>query len=370
MSTPFRVVIACGGTGGHLFPGLAVAETLKQRGHEILLIVSEKSIDSIALKAHPEFRAEKLPSIGMPSVLSPAFVRFLRRSWESLGHCRDVYRRFRPSAVLGMGGFTSTAPLLAGRMQKLPTFIHESNAIPGRANKLAAKFVTKALLGFGACGQYFEGKSYAVTGTPVRKNLGGAIPRDEALTALKLDPSRKTLLVMGGSQGAAGLNQAIFKCAPLWVDQPVQIIHLTGDRDDRLAAANYQREHLPHYVAPFHHKMEEVYSAADLVISRAGASSLSELSQFGLPSILVPYPYATDDHQTANANVFIEAGAAELVQESKIAPDSFGVLVTNLLTNDRRREQMAAAARAILPHDAAGNVADEVEKAVREAQAQ
>ncbi len=129
MSTPFRVVIACGGTGGHLFRAWPwrKPETARTRDPPHRL---RKSIDSLALKAHPEFRAEKLPSIGMPSVLSPAFVRFLRRSWESLGHCRDVYRRFRPSAVLGMGGFTSTAPLLAGRMQKLPTFIHESNAIP------------------------------------------------------------------------------------------------------------------------------------------------------------------------------------------------------------------------------------------------
>lgn len=364
MSDPFRVVIACGGTGGHLFPGLAVAETLRDRGHEVLLIISEKAIDSVALRAHPEFRFEKLPSVGMPSVVSPAFVRFLRRSWESLSHCRDTYRRFRPSVVLGMGGFTSTAPLLAGRLQKLPTFIHESNAIPGRANKLAAKFVTKVLLGFGGCARYFPGKSCAVTGTPVRSTLGAQMDRAEALAAFRLDPARRTLVVMGGSQGATGLNQVLFRSAPMLKDQPVQIIHLTGERDDRLAAANYQREEIPHYVAPFHHRMEEVYSAADLVVSRAGAASLSELSQFGLPSILVPYPYATDDHQTFNAKIFVDAGAAELQPESRIAPDVFAALVTNLLTDDRRRESMAAASRAILPRNAAGNVADEIEKAV------
>lgn len=364
MSKPFRVVIACGGTGGHLFPGLAVAETLKERGHDILLIVSEKSIDSVALEAHPDFRYEKLPSIGMPSVLSPAFVRFLRRSWESLGYCRNIYRKFRPAAVLGMGGFTSTAPLLAGRIHGLPTFIHESNAIPGRANKMAARFVTEVLLGFGACATYFPGKKCVVTGTPVRRDLGSPLDRTSALEAFKLDPNRRTLLVMGGSQGASGLNQVLFKCAPLLREQSIQIIHLTGERDDRLAAANYQREDIPHYVAPFHHKMEEVYSAADLVISRAGAASLSELSHFGLPSILVPYPYATDDHQTFNAKVFTDAGAAELQPESRIAPDSFATLITNLLVNDSRREQMAAAARNILPRNSSANVADEVERAV------
>ena len=168
---------------------------------------------------------------------------------------------------------------------------------------------------------------------------------------------------MGGSQGASGVNQVLFKCAPLLRDQPLQIIHLTGERDDRLAAANYQREGIPQYVAPFHHRMEEAYSAADLVISRAGAASLSELSQFGLASILIPYPYATDDHQTFNAKVFVEAGAAELQNERQVTPEAFSALIANLLTDDRRREQMSAAARAILPRHAADNVANEIERA-------
>jgi UDP-N-acetylglucosamine--N-acetylmuramyl-(pentapeptide) pyrophosphoryl-undecaprenol N-acetylglucosamine transferase len=359
---PFRVVIACGGTGGHLFPGLAVAETLKERGHEVLLIVSEKEIDTIALKAHPDFRAEKLPSVGMPSMLSPAFVRFLRRTWEGFVYCKNAYRKFRPSVVLGMGGFASTAPILAGRRQKLPTFIHESNAIPGRANKLTARFATRLLLGFSACAPFFPNRECVVTGTPVRRNLGSPLDRRAALAAFHLEENRRTLLVMGGSQGASGINQVLFKCAPMLKEKSLQIIHLTGDRDDRLAAANYQREYIPHYVAPFHHRMEEAYSAADLVISRAGAASLSELSQFGLASILIPYPYATDDHQTCNAKVFVDVGAAELQQERHVTPEAFSALISNLLSDDRRREQMSAAARAILPRHAADNVANEIER--------
>jgi UDP-N-acetylglucosamine--N-acetylmuramyl-(pentapeptide) pyrophosphoryl-undecaprenol N-acetylglucosamine transferase len=360
---PTRVVIACGGTGGHLFPGLAVAETLKERGHEVLLIVSEKEIDAIGLKTHPDFRAERLPSLGMPSVLSPAFVRFLRRSWEGYGYCKSAYRKFRPSVVLGMGGFTSTAPILAGRQQKLPTFIHESNAIPGRANKLTARFATRVLLGFRACARYFSSRECVVTGTPVRRNLGSLHDRRGALAAFRLDESRRTLLVMGGSQGASGINRVLFKCAPLLKDRPLQIIHLTGERDDQLAAANYQREGIPHFVAPFYHQMEDAYSAADLVISRAGAASLSELSQFGLPSILIPYPYATDDHQTFNAKVFVDAGAAEMQQERQVSPETFSALVSNLLTDDARRQKMSSAARGILPRHAAENVADEIERA-------
>jgi UDP-N-acetylglucosamine--N-acetylmuramyl-(pentapeptide) pyrophosphoryl-undecaprenol N-acetylglucosamine transferase len=365
MSTSFRAVIACGGTGGHLFPGLAVAEVLKERGHDVLLFVSEKTIDSVALKAHPDFRAEKLPSVGMPSVLSPAFVRFVRRSWESLSHCRTTYRKFRPAVVLGMGGFTSTAPLLAGRLQRLPTLIHESNAIPGRANKLAAKFVTRVLLGFGDCAEHFPGVETVVTGTPVRRTLGEPLPREAALAAFRLEAGRPTVLIMGGSQGASGINQVMFKCAPLLRGREIQIIHLTGERDDRVAAANYQREELPHYVAAFHHRMEEAYSAADIVVSRAGAASLSELSQFALPSILVPYPYATDDHQSFNAGVFARAGAAEIQSEQKSTPEGMAAMILNLVGDTRRREAMAAAARAILPREAARNVADQVARAAQ-----
>jgi UDP-N-acetylglucosamine--N-acetylmuramyl-(pentapeptide) pyrophosphoryl-undecaprenol N-acetylglucosamine transferase len=360
-----RVVIACGGTGGHLFPGLAVAQALKERGHELLLIVSEKAIDAQALKAHPDFRAEKLPSVGLPSLLSPAMIRFITRTWESIGQCKEIYRKFRPDAVLGMGGFTSTAPLLAARLGKIPSFVHESNSIPGKANKWASRFVSCVLLGFQACAQFFPGRKCLVVGTPVRQDLGERIPRDEALALFQLDPTRRTLLVMGGSQGAAGINQLMFKAAPLLRDANLQIIHLTGERDDRLAAANYLREEIPTYVAPFHHRMQEVYSAADLVVSRAGAASLSELSHFGLPSLLVPYPYAAENHQETNADIYVEAGAAEKFLESDTSADALARRIVELLGDDTARGHMAAAAKAMAPDDAAKKVADVIEQVVK-----
>ena len=367
-SSPFRAIIACGGTGGHLFPGLAVAETLHERGHEVLLFVSEKEIDTTALRDHPEFRAEKLPSIGMPSnIISPAFIGFIRRFWESYSQCKKIYRKFRPSVVLGMGGFTSTAPILAARMKGLPCFVHESNTIPGRANRLASKFATSVLIGFEESRQRFPSANCINTGTPVRRNLGNPLERADAMKVFGLDPSRQTLLVTGGSQGASGINQLLFKSAPILAGSGIQIIHLTGKNDDRLAAANYQRDDIPHYVAPFHHRMEEAYSASDLVISRAGASSLSEISKFGLPSILIPYPFATDDHQKANAEIYSKAGAAELVAEKEASPETFANLIATLLKDSDKRDKMSAIARKIAPGAAASNVADVMEKAVWEA---
>lgn len=351
-------MIACGGTGGHLFPGLAVAEVLQERGHDILLLVSEKEIDAIALQNRSEFRIEKLPSIGMPSLFSPAFLRFLRRGWESFSYCHQLHRRYRPAAVLGMGGFTSAAPLLSARLLGIPTYLHESNAIAGRANRLAAHWVDKVLLGFEACRPCFPKSESIVTGTPVRRDLGERLPREQALAAFRLSPELKTILVMGGSQGAGHINQLLFRSASLLKNLPLQIIHLTGERDDGLAAINYQREGMVAYVSSFHHQMNEAYSAADLVISRAGAASLTEISHFALPSILIPFPFAAERHQHRNASIFEQAGAAEVLEESTITPESLVRLITHLLEDDRRRQRMSEAAGALLPSHAAEKIAD------------
>ena len=166
-----NAVIACGGTGGHLFPGIAVAEVLRERGHQVMLFVSEKEIDTLALSTRSQFRFEKLPTIGLPSLYSPAIFGFLRRFNESLARCRSIYRNFKPQAVLGMGGFTSTAPILAGRLRGVSTFIHESNAVPGKANRLTARMVRAVLLGFKECAQFFPRVRTEVTGTPVRTEL-------------------------------------------------------------------------------------------------------------------------------------------------------------------------------------------------------
>src|SRR6266403_447245 len=221
-----NAVIACGGTGGHLFPGLAVAETLRDRGHEVMLFVSEKEVDALALSGRA-FRFEKLPTVGLPSLYSPAIFAFLRRFNESLSLCRSIYRKFKPQAVLGMGGFTSTAPILAGRMRGVPTFIHESNAIPGKANRLTARMVRAVLLGFKECAPFFPRVRTEITGTPIRHDLK-PIDRGEARQKLGLQQDLATVLVMGGSQGASGINQTIIKSLPSLRDVPLQMIHLSG----------------------------------------------------------------------------------------------------------------------------------------------
>ena len=358
-----RFVIAGGGTGGHLFPALAVGEVLAQRGHEIVIFISEKDVDALAIKERTEFRFEKLPSIGLPKLFSFAMLGFLKRFNDSLAPCRRLYRKFQPHAVLGMGGFTSTAPILAGKMRKIPTFVHESNAIPGKANRLNARMTDAVLLGFKDCAKYFPKARCEVTGTPVRKSLTRRAPREEALAAFGLQPDRKTLLIMGGSQGAHGINEAAIKALPLLKEAGVQVIHLTGPNDDQVAAANYRREEIPAHVAAFCHEMEMAYSAADLAISRSGAASLSELSHYGIPSLLIPYPFAAENHQALNAEIFARNGAAVVVEQSAVTAETFAREIGALVQDAARLEAMSKAARALAPENAAECVAEVVEEA-------
>ncbi|MDQ6624599.1 MAG: undecaprenyldiphospho-muramoylpentapeptide beta-N-acetylglucosaminyltransferase [Verrucomicrobiota bacterium] len=359
-----NAIIACGGTGGHLFPGIAVAEVLRARGHEVMLFVSEKEIDSLALAGHSELRFEKLPTIGLPSPFSPTIFRFTQRFNESLSLSRRIYRAFKPHIVLGMGGFTSTAPILAGRMRGVPTLIHESNAIPGKANRLTARLVRAVLLGFADCAKFFPKVRTEVTGTPLRGELR-RIDRAEARRKLGLRQDLRTILIMGGSQGATGINQAILKALPMLNGQEFQVIHLSGARDERLMADNYQRENIPAYVAAFHHSMEEVYSAADFAIARSGAASLSELAAFGLPSLLIPFPYAADDHQTRNAEIFVKADAAMMVREAELTGDAMARKLREMIADAGRLQRMSENSARLAPKNAAALVADTMEKYIQ-----
>src|SRR5262252_9344836 len=356
-----NAVIACGGTGGHLFPGIAVAEVLRDRGHEVMLLISEKEIDALAVSGQTSFRVEKLPTVGLPSAFSPALFGFVRRFYESLSLCRALYRRFKPNAILGMGGFTSTAPVLAGRIRGIATFIHESNAVPGKANRWTARMVNAVMLGFKECAPFFPKTRTEITGTPVRTELV-PLDRADARRTLGLQEDLPTLLVMGGSQGASGINQALIKALPFLQGVALQVIHLSGARDERLVADNYRRENVPAYIGAFHHRMEEVYSAADLVVARAGAASLAEFAGFSLPGILIPFPYAADDHQTRNAEIYAHADAAILLKQSDLSGESLARSIRELMEDPQRLQQMAANCARLAPKDAAGRVANTIEK--------
>jgi UDP-N-acetylglucosamine--N-acetylmuramyl-(pentapeptide) pyrophosphoryl-undecaprenol N-acetylglucosamine transferase len=260
-----------------------------------------------------------------------------------------------------MGGFTSTAPVLAGRMRGVSTFIHESNAVPGKANRLTARMVRAVLLGFKECAPFFPKARTEVTGTPIRTELK-RLDRHVARQRLGLREDLTTLLVMGGSQGASGINQAIIKSLPSLQDVPLQVIHLSGGRDERLVADNYRRENIPAFVAAFHHRMEEVYSATDLIVARAGAASLAEFASFSLPGILIPFPYAADDHQSRNAEIFARAEAAILLKESELSGELLAGKIKELIGDVQKLRRMSENCSRLAPDNAAGLVATTMEK--------
>ena len=360
---PLRLVIACGGTGGHLFPGIAVAQEAKRRGWETLLLISSKQIDALATEGHDDLRFEKLPAIAMPSPLSPAMARFLWRFWKTRGQCLQLLRSFKADAVLGMGGFTSLPPAMAGRKLGLRTFVHESNAVPGKANRLTARFCDTVLVGLAACAPHFPKSRTLVTGTPLRSSLTQPADPAKAAAFFSLEPGRPTILIMGGSQGARGVNQAVISSLPTLAKAAdrLQILHITGPQDFNLVAPEYQKyPSLVSHVAPFCQHMELAYAMATVAVTRSGASSLTELSAAAIPAILGPYPFAADDHQRRNADVFTSAKAAIAAEESTLTGDHLATLLLDLLADEPRRKSLAQHMQLLAPANAAALVCDAI----------
>jgi len=246
--------------------------------------------------------------------------------------------------VLAMGGFTSAPPVLAARAVHAHRFLHESNAIPGRANRWLARFVDQAFIGFPGAASRLAARRIEITGTPVRPEFH---PRDpaECRARLGLDPERPVVLIMGGSQGATGINEMILSALPMIVQRNVnwQWFHLAGPRDAGRISQVYARSGQKAVVHPFFYEMELALGAATACISRAGASSLAELAAVRLPTLLVPYPSAANDHQLHNARAFEETGAAQMIEQKNATPAIVATALAGLMENRLVRERMQTA---------------------------
>ncbi|MCC7377000.1 MAG: undecaprenyldiphospho-muramoylpentapeptide beta-N-acetylglucosaminyltransferase [Verrucomicrobiales bacterium] len=335
---PIRVVIACGGTGGHLYPGMAVAERLFERGAAVTLAVSEKEVDQRAVRDDARFEILTLPAVGFS--LGRA-VPFAVRVWRSIGMCHRRFRENPPAAVLSMGGFTSAAPVLAGRRLRLPVFLHEANAIPGRANRWLARLATRCYVLFPEAARRLAHRDVRVVGMPVRPSFQ-ASDAGSCRLALGLRPNQPVLLVMGGSQGAHAINTAMVAAAPrvLASCADLQILHLTGVTDEPVVRAAYAEAGVPAKVRAFLTEMELALGAADLVVSRSGASSLAEFAAMGVPPILIPFPHAADDHQDANARSVEAAGGAVVLRQRDAGGERLAAEILALLTDSERRESV------------------------------
>lgn len=336
-----RVAIACGGTGGHLFPGLAVADALARRGCAVTLLVSPKEIDQQGVQGVAGMEIVTLPAIGLTRGRLMAFLRGFRQSYVA---ARRAFAAKPPSAALAMGGFTSAPPLLAARRLGAKIFLHESNSIPGRANRWLSWITDRAFVGFPCAARGLHTRRVIVAGTPVRPQFK---PGDAAACrrALGLDPARPVILVTGGSQGASGINDLAAQILPILGPRAAawQWFHLTGQTGLEKARAAYTALSLTAKILPFFADMHVAMGAATAVIGRAGASSIAELAALRLPAVLIPYPAATDNHQFHNARALAETGAARLLVQADATPSQLAALLIELVENEPVRSRMQAA---------------------------
>jgi UDP-N-acetylglucosamine--N-acetylmuramyl-(pentapeptide) pyrophosphoryl-undecaprenol N-acetylglucosamine transferase len=358
---PF-IVFAGGGTGGHLFPALAVAEAIREvaPAARFLFLATTRPIDARVLgrSGHPMLAQDVRPLGGHPAAWAVSSVRLIRATRRLI----ERFRADRPTWVVGSGGFASVPGVVAAIRLGIATALLNPDARPGRANRLLARMVNRVFVQWaGTAGRFSRGVAVEVTGCPVRRAFASAT-RERGQDRFESDPSLRTLLVTGASQGARSLNNAVFGNLA-WMEERGgwQVLHLTGSADFDEAVATYRRRNrLPAKVLAFTDHMPEAIAAADLVVSRAGASTLAEITAAGKPSILMPYPHDRGRHQTANADALVQAGAARVVPDTvdpvTTAPALRRVLA-ELMDDEDAREQMGVAAARLGSGQAAARVA-------------
>ena len=360
------VLLAGGGTGGHVFPSLAVATALRDAdaGLAIEFVGTAKGLES-RLVPEAGWTLHTIEAMAVQRTLSPSLLRVPGVLARATRQVRDLITSRNVVAAVVFGGYVSAPLALAAWRAKVPLIVHEQNAIPGLANRLAGRWASAIATTHDQ--SRFGRVAPVVTGNPVRPGLDAASAvqgRDAALAHFDLESRRRTLLVFGGSQGARRINDAAVDSATRWsAPEQLQILHATGRATYETVAADWTSALAKEPALPlvrcvdFIDTMEFAYAAADVVVCRAGASTLAELTVLGVPSVLVPYPHATADHQTANARSVSSAGGAVLVTDAELDGARLVAAAEPLLLDDERREQMAAAARSVGRPDAARRVA-------------
>jgi UDP-N-acetylglucosamine--N-acetylmuramyl-(pentapeptide) pyrophosphoryl-undecaprenol N-acetylglucosamine transferase len=349
-----RVLIAGGGTGGHLYPGIAVARELLRREPDATVTFAGTA-RGIEARVVPRegFQLDTLRSVGLKGSSAAGLVRGLLLLPASGIDAWRILSRRRPDVVIGVGGYSSGPVVLAAAVRRIPTLLLEQNAVPGFTNRALARFVSAAAVTFDATVGYFGTRGF-VSGNPVRPEF--FVPSPERA------PGPPRILVFGGSQGAHAINAAMVEAAPRLAaaGTPVAITHQTGERDLALVREGYERAGLTARVEPFLYEMDREMKAADLVVCRSGATTIAELTAAGRPAIFIPLPTAADDHQRRNAEVLEAAGAAELLPQAGLTGERLADRILALAADEGRRAAMAAAARRLARPDAARTIVDRV----------
>ena len=353
---PIRLLLTGGGTGGHLFPAVATAQEFRRLkpDTEILFVGTRRKMDTAALTQYG-FNSESIVSYGLKGKKLAQLIKAVITLPLSYVQAVRIIRKFRPDIIMGVGGYVTGPVVAAGKSCGIPTLIHEQNSIPGLANRKLGKIVDRICLSLPGSEKYFPSGKTVRTGNPIRESILDLLGKKSA----EGTSEKPTLLVLGGSQGAQMVNRLVME-AFLLEDQELSskfhLIHQTGMQDAANVLEAYTRAGIKAEVQPFFTEMDKVYARADLLVSRAGATTLSEIAALGKPAILIPYPYAADDHQTKNGEYYVQGGGALLYQEKELSAMILAQCIDDLICNPERLVKMGNAMKKLSFPDAATKI--------------
>jgi len=345
-----RVVIAGGGTAGHVYPGIALARLLSKHGSEATFIGRPDGVEARLVTA-AGYEFVPIQVAGRDRGFSFKNVVVAAKLLSAIWRCLTILARSEPDVVVGTGGYVSLPVILAARIHRIPVVIHEQNAVPGLANRIGARFAAAVAVSFPTTQRRLRERVF-VTGNPVRPEIAHldlAVARDAGLQEFDLEAGRRTLLVAGGSQGALAVNEAAFGCYRRWrADERLQVLHLVGpgnlEASERfLAGLKSPEDRIEWRLVAYTERMDLALAVADLAVSRAGATTLAEMCAAGLPAVLVPYPYSLDDDQLHNARALADAGGAEVIVQAGLSPEELAAAVEALIYDDDRLARMGEA---------------------------
>ena len=360
-----RVMVSGGGTGGHIYPAITIIERLRAQDPsvEILYVGTKKGLESdIIPKENIPF--ETIEVAGFQRKLTLANLAIAGRAAKGVWQALSLVRKFRPDVVIGTGGYVCGPVLLAAGMLGIPTMIQEQNVVPGMTNKIASRFAAKIAVGYEEAGKYFPDREKIVaTGNPIRAAVMSA-RREDGLAEFGLDGNKKTILVSGGSRGARSINTALIALHEKFRHRDdVQILHITGQNEYNRVIDSLKEKGIDIgsagniKIVPYAYHMPNALAAADLAIFRAGALGLAELAARGIPSVLVPYPYATANHQEYNARIVEKHGAAVVIKDSELTGELLLAKVEALLAEPNTLAKMATASLELGRAEAADDIA-------------
>jgi len=350
-----RLLLTGGGTGGHLFPAVATAQQFCRQmpDTEVLFVGTRRRVDSKSLGAYG-FASENILCYGLKGKNLVELLKAVAVLPLSYLQALKIIRRFRPDIIFGVGGYVTGPVVAAGKNLGIPVVIHEQNSVPGLANRKLGKIADRVCLSLPGSGAEFAKEKILYTGNPVRNAI-----LELAGKGRSREKGRQTLLILGGSQGAQAVNSLVSETLCAMNDMElanIRVIHQTGEKDEVQVADAYRKRGIDALVAGFFMKMDEVYSQADLLVTRAGATTLSEIAVLGKPAILIPYPYAADNHQEKNGQYYVTGGGALQFAQKDLDPDLLGRTILGLLADEQKLEKMGQAMKKLAFPDAAERI--------------